>query len=292
MAERISLRRLVAEERPLVTPLAHDALTARLIARAGFRAIAVGGSALLAARYGLPDMGLAALGEMAAGIQDIVAATDLPVMVDGDDGYGDVRSVVRMVEVYARLGVGGIVLEDQVRAAKQPGDAGAVGVVSIDEMVQKLEVAVTATRGTEIQIIARCDACQLEGLEAAMRRADRYLRAGAHGIFIPGVPTVAGLREVGRRFAGVHLMIAVFEGRPTWLPPAELAVMGFRQVVLPGLLLPRVVRCLDVALEDLKAHAEGRAPMPPLPGAEQAQATLQEALLFRRWMSIGSPAPG
>jgi 2-methylisocitrate lyase-like PEP mutase family enzyme len=125
-----------------------------------------------------------------------------------------------------------------------------------------------------------------------MRRADRYLRAGAHGIFIPGVPTVAGLREVGTRFGGVHLMIAVFEGRQTWLPPAELAAMGFRQVVLPGLLLPRVVRCLDVALDDLKAHAEGRAPMPPLPGAEQAHAALQEALLFQRWRSIGSSAPG
>lgn len=290
MAARLSLRRLVAEERPLVTPLAHDALTARLIARAGFRSLAVGGSALLAARYGLPDIGLAALGEMAAGIQDIVAATDLPVMVDGDDGYGDVRAVVRMVEVYARLGVSGIVLEDQVRVAKQPGDAGAIGVVSVDEMVRKIQVAVAAMGGGEIQLIARCDACQLEGLEAAMRRADRYLRAGAHGIFIPGVPTVEGLRAVGARFGGAHLMIAVFEGRPTWLPPAELFAMGFRQVVLPGLLLPRVVRCLDVALEELKAHASGRAPMPPLPGAEQAQAALQEALLFRRWASIGSPS--
>jgi 2-methylisocitrate lyase-like PEP mutase family enzyme len=286
MAARLSLRRLVAEDRPLVTPLAHDALTARLIARAGFRSLAVGGSALLAARYGLPDIGLAALGEMAAGIQDIVAATDLPVMVDGDDGYGDVRAVVRMMEVYARLGVSGIVLE-----AKQPGDAGAIGVVSVDEMVQKIRVAVAAIGGSEIQLIARCDACQLEGLEAAMRRADRYLHAGAHGVFIPGVPTVEGLRAVGARFGGAHLMIAVFEGRPTWLPPAELFAMGFRQVVLPGLLLPRVVRCLDVALEDLKAHAEGRAPMPPLAGAEQAHAALQEALLFGRWMSIGSPAP-
>ena len=161
MGARPSLRHLVERERPLVTPLAHDALTARLIARAGFRAMAVGGSALLAARYGLPDIGLAGLGEMAAGIQDIVAATDLPVTVDGDDGYGDVRSVVRMVEVYARLGVAGIVLEDQVRVAKQPGDAGAVGVVPVEEMIQKLGAAVAACRGTDIQVIARCDAAVL-----------------------------------------------------------------------------------------------------------------------------------
>ena len=292
MAARTSLRRLIEQEKPLVTPAAHDALTARLIARAGFCSIAVGGSALLAARYGLPDIGLAALGEMAAGIQDIVAATDLPVLVDGDDGYGDVKSVVHMVEAYTRLGVSGIVLEDQVRVAKQPGDSGAVGVVPADEMVQKLKAAVAASSGTEIQVIARCDACQLEGLEAAMRRADRYLHAGAHGIFIPGVPTVAGLVEVGKRFGGAHLMIAVFEGRETWLPPAELYAMGFRQVVVPGLLLPRVVHCLDVALADLKGHADGSAPMPSFPGARQAHAALQEAVMFDKWRSIGSSVSG
>lgn len=286
MPPSISLRRLIAEEKPLVTPLAHDALTARLIARAGFRSIGIGGSALLAARYGLPDIGLAALGEMAAGIQDIIAATDLPVMVDGDDGYGDVKNVVHMMEVYTRLGVSGVVLEDQVRVAKQPGDSGAVGVIPAGEMVQKLKAAVAASSGTEIQIIARCDACKPEGLQGAMRRADQYLHAGAHGIFIPGVPTVAGLVEVGKRFCGAHLMIAVFEGRETWLPPAELYAMGFRQVVFPGLLIPRVVHCLDVALQDLKAHVDGKAPMPSFSGATQANTALQEALMLDKWRSI------
>jgi 2-methylisocitrate lyase-like PEP mutase family enzyme len=284
----ISLRRLIAEEKPLVTLLAHDALTARLIARAGFRSIGIGGSALLAARYGLPDIGLAALGEMAAGIQDIIAATDLPVMVDGDDGYGDVKNVVHMVEVYMRLGVSGIVLEDQVRVAKQPGDSGAVGVIPVYEMVQKLKAAVGASSGTEIQIIARCDAYKPEGLQGAMRRADQYLRAGAHGIFIPGVPTVAGLVDVGKRFCGAHLMIAMFEGRETWLPPAELYAMGFRQVVFPGLLIPRVVHCLDVALQDLRAHVDGKAPMPSFSDATQATTALQEALMLDKWKAISS----
>ena len=287
MPPSISLRRLIAEEKPLVTPLAHDALTARLIARAGFRSIGIGGSALLAARYGLPDIGLAALGEMAAGIQDIIAATDLPVMVDGDDGYGDVKNVVHMMEVYMRLGVSGIVLEDQVRVAKQPGDSGAVSVVPADEMVRKLKAAVAATSGTEIQIIVRCDAYRLEGLQGAMRRAEKYLNAGAHGLFIPGVPTVAELVQVGKHFCGAHLMIAVFEGRETWLPPAELYSMGFRQVVFPGLLIPRVVHCLDAALRDFKRHVDGAAPMPAFSGAKQANTALQEALMLDKWTSIG-----
>jgi 2-methylisocitrate lyase-like PEP mutase family enzyme len=177
--------------------------------------------------------------------------------------------------------VSGIVLEDQVRVVKQPGDAGAVGMAPVGEMVEKLRGAVAACRGTEIQLRARCDAVALEGVEGAMRRADRYLAAGAHGLFIRGVPTVAGLRGVGRRFGGSHLMIAMFEGRETWLAPAELHAMGFRQVVFPGLLLPRVVDGLDRALRALRAHADGRPPMPP-----RTHAALQQALQLERWRSI------
>ncbi len=284
---KTSLRRLVAEEKPLITPLAHDALSARMIEQAGFRAIAVGGSAMLAARYGLPDIGLAALGEMAAGIQDIVAATEVPVMVDGDDGYGDTRSVAHMVEVYARLGVSGIVLEDQLRGDKQPGDSGAVGVADVDDMVRKVKVAVAACSGTEIQIIARCDAYKLEGLDGAMRRVERYLEAGAHGLFVPGLKSSAELATLGRRFKGRHLVSAAFEGRDTWLPPTELYAMGFRQVVLPALLITRVAHCIQVALQQLRQHAAGEAPMPPLPEYERAQEALRTALMFDKWTSIG-----
>ena len=287
ISPKSSLRRLVAEEKPLITPLAHAALSARMIEQAGFRSIGIGGSAMLAARYGLPDIGLAALGEMAAGIQDIVAATQLPVMVDGDDGYGDVESVAHMVEVYARLGVSGIVLEDQLRGKKQPGDSGAVGVASVDDMVRKVKVAVDACSGTEIQIIARCDAYQLEGLDGAMRRAQRYLDAGAHGLFVPSIKTAAELARLGRQFNGRHLMTAAFEGRDTWLPPAELYAMGFRQVVFPGLLMTRVAQCIHVTLQQFRKHVEGEAPMPPIPEAEQAQEALRTALNFEKWLSIG-----
>jgi 2-methylisocitrate lyase-like PEP mutase family enzyme len=283
----ISLKRLVAEEKPLITPLAHDALSARMIEQAGFRSIAVGGSAMLAARYGLPDIGLAALGEMAAGVQDIVAATQLPVMVDGDDGYGDVEAVAHMVELYTRLGVSGIVLEDQLRGKKQPGDSGAVGVAAVDDMVRKVKVAVAGCAGTEISIIARCDAYQLEGLDGAMRRAHRYLDAGAHGLFVPAIKTAAELSRLGREFTGRHLVTAEFEGRETWLPPAELYAMGFRQVVFPALLITRVAQSIDVALRQLRKHAAGEAPMPPLAEADKAQAALRKALNFDKWQSIG-----
>ena len=94
---RTTLRDARAFERPLVTPRALDALSARLIERAGFRAYTVGGSALLASRHALPDLGLIGLTDMAGGLRDIAAATTLPFFADGDDGYGDVKAVVRMV---------------------------------------------------------------------------------------------------------------------------------------------------------------------------------------------------
>jgi len=286
MSQRKSIRQLVAEERPLVQPLAHDALTARLIQRAGFKAIGVGGSSLLAARYALPDIGLAALGEMATGIADIVAATDLPVTVDGDDAYGDVKSVVHMTELYARMGVSGIVIEDQVRVSKQPGDAGALAVVPVEIMVQKLRAAKAACGGADLQIVARCDAYQLEGLQGALRRADRYLQAGADGIFVPAVPHVHELAEIGRKFRGVHLLIAIFEGRKTWLSPAELYAMGFNHVVFPGVLISRVVHAVDTALRQLKDFAEGKAPMPPAADPDATRVALEEAVLFEKWKAI------
>src|SRR3990172_9135530 len=97
---RATIGQALAAERPLVTPLAHDALSARLIQRAGFRAFTVGGSALLAARHAFPDIGLIGVKDMTDGLRDIAAACDLPFFADADDGYGDVKSVARTVADY------------------------------------------------------------------------------------------------------------------------------------------------------------------------------------------------
>lgn len=280
-----TLGSLVEAERPLLMPLAHDALSARLIERAGFRCVGIGGSGMLASRYGLPDIGVAALGEMAAGIRDVVAATSLPVVVDGDDGYGDCKSVAHMVESYARIGVAGIVLEDQVRGEKQPGDAGALGVVPVEEMKRKIRRAVATAQGTGISIIARCDAIRPEGLDAALARTDAYAAAGADGVFVPGAATLADLEAIGARFRGMHLMTVMFEGRPTFLPPAQLHAMGYRHIALPGLLLPRIVECIDRTLQGLAAFARDGSALPAYP-ADKAQAALNEALRFDKWRSI------
>src|SRR5262245_40875980 len=119
-ARRPTWKELLAREAPLVLPVAHDALSARLIERAGFAAYSIGGFPLVGARYGIPDIGLAGFGEMSVGMRDIMAASSLPVMIDADDGYGDVKNVARTILGYEAMGAAAIFIEDQ-RAPKRCG---------------------------------------------------------------------------------------------------------------------------------------------------------------------------
>ena len=285
--KRASIRSALDAERPLVTPLASDALTARLIERARFRAFAIGGSAMLAARYALPDIGLAALGEMADGIRDIAAATSLPFFADGDDGYGDVKSVARTVEVYERLGVGAILLEDQQRERKQPRADGAKGVVSEAEMMQKLRAAMAARSNPDTFIVARTDADGALGLDAAIRRAERFLTLGVDGIFVAGLKTETDYATVGRELNGAILSAAVFEGVNTpWLTPQTLADMGYRHVSFPTSLIFRAVGAMQQALASLRRHADGREAMAPAADAAEQRRVLDDALDVDRWHRI------
>ena len=284
---RPTLRSALARERPLVTPLAHDALSARLIARAGFHAFTIGGSALLASRYGLPDIGLVGLDDMVAGIRDIAAASDLPFMADGDDGYGDVKSVARTIEAYEAIGVGGILLEDQERDRKQQRADKAQGVVDRAVIERKLRVALGVRRSVETLIIGRTDAYGVEGLDEALRRGERFLSLGADGVFVAGLRTMADFEKVGSTFRGTTLLsAALFEtpGMP-WPSPAELGALGFTQVSYPATLMFRVADTIGTTLARLRRHADGVEPMRP-DAATDARARLDDALELERWKAI------
>jgi 2-methylisocitrate lyase-like PEP mutase family enzyme len=288
---RPSLRSAMVAERPLVTPLAHDALSARLIERAGFRAFAIGGSAMLAARYALPDLGIAALGEMADGIRDIAAATPLPFFADGDDGYGDVKSVARTVESYERMGVGGILIEDQRRDRKQPRAEGAKGVVGIDEIAQKLRTAMAARRDPDTLIIGRTDAYGALGLDAAIERAERFLELGVDGVFVAGLKTAAEYERVGRQLRGATLSAAVFEGVDTpWLSPAALREMGYSHVSFPASLMFRMVGVMQETLAALRRHADGIETLAPAADSARNRKVLDDALDVAKWQRIEADA--
>jgi 2-methylisocitrate lyase-like PEP mutase family enzyme len=246
-------KELLDREQPLLLPCAHDALSARLIERAGFTAYSIGGFALVGSRYGIPDIGLAAFGEISAGIRDIMAATSLPVMVDGDTGYGDVKNVAHTIEGYEAMGASSIFLEDQM-APKRCGHMAGKDVIPATDMVAKIKAAVGARRNKDFFIIARTDARAVHGLDEALRRGEQYLKAGADGIFIEAPQTVKELEIIGAAFKGApQLANMLDDGRTPVLPPGELKAMGFAMAAYPTTLIFRVARTIERALSDIRA---------------------------------------
>src|SRR5438132_7983873 len=231
MPAKPTWKELLARSEPLILPCAHDALSARLIERAGFAAYSVGGYALVGARYALPDIGLVAFGEMSAGIRDIMSASSLPVLIDCDDGYGDVKNVTRTIAGYEAMGVSAIFMEDQ-RAPKRCGHMAGKAVIPAELMAAKLRAAVAARRSGDLFIIARTDARAVHDLDEALRRAELYLKAGADGLFIEAPQSIDELARVGRTFQGVPQIanMVVGGGRTPVLPPEELARLGFAMI--------------------------------------------------------------
>jgi 2-methylisocitrate lyase-like PEP mutase family enzyme len=277
---RPSWKELLQREKPLLLPCAHDALTARLIERAGFTAYAIGGYALVGARYAIPDIGLVGFGEMSAGIRDIISATNLPVMVDADNGYGDVKNVSRMVRSYEAMGVSALFIEDQT-TPKRCGHMAGKNVIDAAEMVAKIRAAVAARRDN-IFIVARTDARAVHGLDEALRRGEIYLEAGADGLFIEAPETVEELAKVGRTFQGVPQIANMVEGggQTPVLPQKELYRLGFSMVTYPTTVLFRAARMIEDALSDIRA---GRA---TAAGGLVDFATFKDIVGYRDWAQV------
>ena len=260
MAAKPSWKRLLARGEPLLLPCAHDALTARLIERAGFLAYSIGGYALVGARHALPDVGLVGLGEMSAGVRDIMSGNDLPVLIDCDHGYGDVKNVAHTVSCYEAMGASAIFIEDQ-RAPKRCGHMSGKEVIDAEAMAGKLRAAAGARNNGDLFIIARTDARAVHGLDEALRRAELYLKAGADGLFVEAPQSVEELARVGRTFQGVPQIANMVEGggRTPVLPADELFRLGFAMVAYPTTLIFRVARAIEDALADLKAGRSGNS---------------------------------
>jgi 2-methylisocitrate lyase-like PEP mutase family enzyme len=254
LAKRTSWKNVLARHKPLILPAAHDALTARIIEQAGFPAYQIGGFALAGAMHAVPDLDLEHFGEKSAVVRKIVHASDLPVLVDADDGYGDAKNVTRTIQEYEAIGASAIFIEDQV-APKRCGHMGGNRVIEIKDMVNKIKAAQAGKSNPDLFLLARTDAIEPNGVRNAIKRGEAYLRAGADGVYLEGPTTMKELERIGRAFKGSPLAVSILEGggKTPWVSPAELYSMGFSMILYPTSILFRLTHAISEAAKDLLA---------------------------------------
>ncbi len=250
---RKSFPEILAKEKPLVMPGAYDGLSAKLCDQAGFSSIFVGGFSVVGGRYGVPDIGLRSMSDIAGAVRDIVSVTDLPVFVDIDDGYGDVKNAVNTVHIYENIGAAAVMIEDQAWP-KRCGHLAGKSVVPMEQAVAKVR-AVCAERANPNTIIsARTDARAVNGLDDALRRAEKFLEAGADWIFVEAPETVEELEIVGRTFKDVPLLANPLEGGKTpILSPQDLGELGFDIIPYGLSLILHVTKTMRDVLADMKS---------------------------------------
>ena len=208
-----TLRALINRKGIIVAPGAHDALVARIIARTGFNALYMTGGGISYTTLGKPDIGLITLSEMVQKAAYICEASELPVIADGDTGYGNALNVMRTVKEYERAGVACVQLEDQV-LPKRCGHMSGKALVSKGEMIGKIKAACDTRIDHDFLIMARTDARAVEGLGSALERAHLYREAGADILFIEAPESVDEMKQLCAEFVGVPLLAnMVEEGR-------------------------------------------------------------------------------
>lgn len=252
-----TLRDLLAGPEIIVMPCCYDALSARLIERAGFPLTFMSGFAVSAARLAVPDTGLISFGEMVDSGRDICGAVGIPVIGDGDTGYGNALNVKRTVGAYARAGFAGVMIEDQV-APKRCGHTQGKQVVGFDESCQRIRAAVDArNEGADILIMARTDARATHDMDEAVRRMRAFAEIGADILFLEAPRSEAEMERFCREVPGPKMANMLEQGATPVLPPARLQEVGYSIAAYPLTLLLAIVPVIERALADLKA---GRHP--------------------------------
>jgi methylisocitrate lyase len=233
----------------LQMPGAHNGMAALQARQAGFEALYLSGAAMTAS-MGLPDLGIITVDEVAFFIRQLVRSADLPVLVDGDTGYGEALNAMHMVRVFEDAGAAAVQIEDQL-LPKKCGHLNDKKLAEPHDMAAKIAAAARARR--DLYIIARTDAAASEGIESAVGRANLYLQAGADAIF-PEALTDAGMfEEFARRMPNVPLLANMTEfGRTPFFTATEFEAMGYKMVIWPVSSLRVAARAQEKLYSTLK----------------------------------------
>ena len=248
-AER--LRTLLARPGILVMPGCHDAMSARLIEEAGFELGFMSGFAVSGARLGMPDTGLISYGELVDQGQNICRAVSIPMIGDGDTGFGSAQNIKRTVQGYQRAGFAAIMLEDQV-APKRCGHTEGKSVVGREEALTRIRAAVDARdAGADILIMARTDARACVSLDEAILRCRRFRDIGADITFLEAPLNDVEMRRYGAEVDGPKMANLIEGGKTPNLPPSRLEALGYKIAVYPLTLLNVSIHAMRDALGSL-----------------------------------------
>jgi methylisocitrate lyase len=248
------LREYLAQEGKLTLRVcAYDALSARLIQRAGFEVVGTTGYGISASLIGQPDIGLVGYAEMLERVRTIVNATDLPVDADIDTGYGNALNVYWTVRNFARIGVAGVRLEDQVWP-KRCGHMEGKSIIPLEEMVSKIRAAVDAKNeeNPELVIGARTDARSIVGFEEVLRRAKAYAQAGADYIYVEAPQSIEEIKTLVHEVPKPISFNIIPGGKTPLFDFDELVKVGVRYLSIPMVCLYPATKAMTEALKALK----------------------------------------
>ena len=241
-----ALKELIKKNGYVVTAGAYDAWSAKLIELSGFPCIIMSGYGVSASTLGKPDIGLVTLDEMANQLRNIAQAVNIPVIADGDNGYGGLLNVIRTVELYEQAGAAAILLEDQV-IPKRCGHMEGKEVIPKDEMVSKIKAAIKAKKDPDFMIIGRTDARGVNGFDDALDRAIAYEKAGADIIFVEAPQSVEEMKEIHKCIKSPTLANMVEKGKTPLLNGTDLAQIGYKIIIYPV----SVLYCATKAVLDM-----------------------------------------
>lgn len=254
MAESLNrqLKALFERRSAIIVPGAPNALTARMIADAGFEAVYVTGAGVTNAFLGVPDLGLITLSELADNVSAMRDVVDVPIVADADTGFGNAVNLTRTVKVLERAGANGMQIEDQV-FPKKCGHFAGKQVIAADEAVQKIRAAVDARKDQDFVIVARTDARSVLGFDAAMDRAQAFIEAGADVTFVEAPESMEEIAAIAK-LPAPQVINMVFGGKTPIVEQAELARLGYGIVVYANAPLQAAMLATKQVLAHLRAH--------------------------------------
>jgi 2-methylisocitrate lyase-like PEP mutase family enzyme len=247
------LKSLLNQNGIVVMPGCYDALSAKLIEREGLNVGFMSGFAVSSTKLGMPDAGLISFSEMAEQVRNICNVTSIPIIFDGDTGYGNAVNVYRTVRGFADAGAAAVMIEDQ-KWPKKCGHTKGKDVVEVDEANSRIKAAVDASKmnNKDILVMARTDAIATRGLDDAIKRMQKFSELGADILFVEAIKSKEDMKRVIKEVPGHHMINLIEDGETPLLEINELEDIGFKIAVFPLTLMSASVKTMQESLKNMK----------------------------------------